>query len=512
MSLDQNLKEQLKQYLALLENPVVFHASLDSSKHSNTLRDFLSDIASLSSKISIKEKSLPLTPSFAIDSESSESGIVFAGLPLGHEFESFVLALLQVSGRAPKISQEQRERILAIEEEKHFTSYVGLSCHNCPDVVQALNIVSVLNPLISHTMVEGSWYQELVDKQGVMAVPALFEGDEQIASGRQTLDQILDLITDVKANKKLEDLATYDVLIIGGGPAGMSAAVYAARKGIKTGLIAENFGGQVNDTLGIENFIGTSYIEGPQLMNQIKRHVEEYNVDFFETYRAKSIMRSDDGLLNLETESGTIFKSKTLILATGAKWKDIHVPGEKEFQKKGIAYCVHCDGPLFRGKKVAVVGGGNSGIEAAIDLANLAEEVKVIEFMPELNADQVLQNRVRSLANIEILTNHKTTEIHGDNKVQAISVENRDTGESLKHDVDGVFIQVGLRASTDWLGDTISRNQFGEIEINARGETSLPGVFAAGDCATTAYKQIVIAMGSGATAALSAFDYLMRNN
>lgn len=510
--LDNNLKEQLKQYLALLESPVTFQLSVDGTENAIKLENFVNEVVQLSDKLSVEKTTLDYTPSFALLSPKVPGRIVFAGVPLGHEFESFVLALLQVSGRAPKITTEQKQRIQAIKSNYALKTYVSLSCHNCPDVVQALNIIAVLNPNVSHTMIEGSMFQTEVEAKGIMAVPTVLNKDEEVTSGRQTLDQLITLLSGSQAKKPLENLPTYDILVIGGGPAGQSAAIYAARKGVKTAIVTENFGGQVNDTLGIENFIGTPYTEGPKLMNQVKDHLEQYPVDLYEGNKACQISRDDEReLISLVTEDGTIFETKALIIASGAKWKNINVPGEQEFQKKGIAYCVHCDGPLFKDKVVSVVGGGNSGVEAAIDLANMAKEVNIIEFMSQLNADQVLQDKLRSYKNVNILLNTATTAILGDTKVNAISVKSRDTDEEQTLATDGVFIQVGLRATTDWLGESLERNKFGEILVNERFETKIKGVFAAGDCTNTPYKQIVIAMGQGAGAALSAFDYLVRS-
>lgn len=566
MALDTSLKQQLGQYLNLLEKPVIFHISTDNSDSSQKLQEFLGDVVSLSNKLSIVEKQLTHTPSFAMDREDYISGIEFAGIPLGHEFESFVLALLQVGGRAPKITDAQKDRILSIHEEKQFTTYVSLSCHNCPDVVQALNIMSVLNPKISHTMVEGGMFQDEIESQGIMAVPAVVHEGKIIASGRQSLDDLLNLIVGVAKAKRVEVTEPYDVLVIGGGPAGVSSAIYAARKGIRTGIVAKEFGGQVNDTLGIENLISVPYTEGPKLTAALRNHVQEYPVDIHEGFEVQTLTKRDDGLIELVVAGGSHFTSKTVIIATGARWKNINVPGEQELKTKGVAYCPHCDGPLFKGKDVAVIGGGNSGVEAAIDLAGIVNWVTLIEFMPELKADTVLQDRLRALPNVDILTNTATTAILGEQKVEGIRVQNRTTSELQELDVQGVFVQIGLVPNTEWLEDTsaaagavsavgsvddvgvvsvvdsvdnvsalsvvdsvdvvdvndavspvfptntgaVARNRFGEIEVDNKGATNIPGVFAAGDCTTAAYKQIVISVGSGATAALAAFDYLIR--
>ncbi len=512
MSLDTKLKQQLSQYLELLENPIVFHASLDESENSQKTKQFLQEIIELSDKLSMEEAQLEYTPSFQINQKGQEaSGITFAGIPLGHEFESFVLALLQVGGRAPKISDEQRKRIEKIHSKHEFTTFASLTCHNCPDVVQGLNIMSVLNPLISHTMVEGGMFQDLAEQRGIMAVPAVFDGDIQVASGRQTLDELIDLIAD-EEEVSFDDVEPFDVLVIGGGPAGCSSAIYAARKGIRTGIITKRFGGQVNDTLGIENFIGVEYTEGPKLMQQIRKHVEKYNIELFEGHDIVDLETLEDKRIKVLLASGAYLISKTVIIATGAHWRDINVPGEKEFKTKGVAYCPHCDGPLFAGKDVAVIGGGNSGVEAAIDLAGIVNKVTLIEFLPELKADQVLQKRLRSLPNVEIFTNVVTTEITGENKVNGITFKDRETDEKTHLDLAGVFVQIGLKPNTEWIKDRVKMDHMGQIEIDAHGQTSMPGVFAAGDCTTVAYKQIMISMGSGAIASLGAFDYLIRNS
>lgn len=509
MALDADIKEQLRQYLQLLENDIVLKVSADSDAVSEEMLALLEELAAISSKITIEKAELPRTPSFSVNRVGEDTGITFAGVPLGHEFSSLVLALLQVSGRAPKVDQSIIDQIKSIDGTYHFETYVSLSCHNCPDVVQALNIMSVLNPRITHTMIDGAAYKDEVENKGILAVPAVYLNGAPFGNGRMTIEEILAKLGSAPSSDKLSEKDPYDVLIIGGGPAGASAAVYAARKGIRTGIVAERFGGQILDTLSIENFISVKNTEGPKLAAALEEHVKEYNVDIIKLQRAKNIEKKD--LIEVELESGAVLKSKTVIIATGARWRNLNVPGEQEFKNKGVAYCPHCDGPLFAGKDVAVVGGGNSGIEAAIDLAGIAKHVTVLEFNPELKADKVLQNRLFSLPNVTVYTNVQTKEITGTDKVDGITFVDRATGEEKHIELAGVFVQIGLVPNTDWLEGKLERNRIGEIVVDKRGATSMPGVFAAGDCTDSAYNQIIISMGSGATAALSAFDYLIRN-
>lgn len=507
--LDNETKEQLQQYLALLESEIVFSASLDESDDSKKVQEFLTEVAEMDAKIIIEGKSLTRTPSFEINRKDAEaSGIIFAGLPMGHEFTSFILALLQVGGRAPKIDDNVAQQIKSIDRTLNFETYVSLTCHNCPDVVQALNIMAVLNPKIAHTMIEGSMYQHEVDEKEIMAVPTVLLNGETFDSGRMTIEQIIEKVSGPMSADEFADKETFDVLVIGGGPAGASSAIYAARKGIKTGMVVETFGGQVLETLGIENVIGTPYVEGPQLMRQVEDHVKQYDVDIMKGQRAKSIQKND--LIEVELENGAQLKAKTAILSTGARWRAINVPGEKEFKNKGIAYCPHCDGPLFKDKEVVVIGGGNSGIEAAIDLAGLAKHIYVLEFLPELKADQVLQDKLYSLSNVTVITNAATKEITGSSHVEALTYTDRVTNEEHTLNVEGVFILIGLMPNTEWLSGTVELSDRGEILVDKHGATNVDGIFAAGDCTDSAYKQIIISMGSGATAALGAFDYLIR--
>ncbi|MBN2222623.1 MAG: alkyl hydroperoxide reductase subunit F [Vallitaleaceae bacterium] len=505
MILSAELREQLQQYLALLEKDVLLRTSLGDNEASKQMSEFVHEVSSLSDKIHIEFKPLERTPSFALFLDQTDTGIHFAGIPLGHEFTSFVLALLQVGGRAPKISEAQKVQIQSINKSYHFESFISLSCHNCPDVVQSLNIMSVLNPRISHTMIDGALFQEEVHRKDIMAVPSVYLNGDFFESGRMTLDDILQNLGYYQSESFDEP---YDVLVIGGGPAGSAASIYSARKGIRTGMIAKRLGGQVQDTLGIENMISIPYTEGPKLAKNLEEHIRSYEVDLITGKNVIQLEKKD--LFEIELENGSTLKSKTVILATGARWRNINVPGEIEFKNKGVAYCPHCDGPLFKGKSIAVIGGGNSGIEAAIDLANLAKHVTVLEFLPELKADLVLQRRLNQLSNVSVLTNVSTEEILGDSKVSALRYKNRLTDESTTLSVEGVFILVGLVPNTEWLQETLTLNSRGEIPVDRHGATNVPGIFAAGDCTDSAYKQIVISMGSGATAALGAFDYLIR--
>lgn len=510
MHLEAEIKSQLEQYLQLLESDLVIQLSVSTDENSQAMATFIDEVVALSPRLSVERIELARTPSFMINQAGSQpSGVVFAGIPGGHEFTSFILALLQVSGRAPKVEQEIIDRIRAIDKPFHFETYISLSCHNCPDVVQAFNMMSALNPLISHTMIDGAMFQAEVEARTIMAVPTMFANEQAFGNGRTTIEEILDKVTGPADASEFADKGIFDVLVVGGGPAGASAAIYAARKGIKTGLIAQTFGGQVMETLGIENVIGTPYTEGPKLMAQVEAHVKEYPVDLMKGQQVASLEKNE--YVDITLENGAVLQSKTVVLATGARWRNINVPGEKEFKNKGVAYCPHCDGPLFAGKNVAVIGGGNSGIEAAIDLAGVVKHVTVIEFQPTLKADKVLQERVYSLPNVTVITGAKTTAITGNDTVSGLTYEDCATTQTHEIAVEGVFILIGLVPNTEWLGDSVEKTRMGEIIVDKHGATSIPAVFAAGDCTDSAYKQIIISMGSGATAALGAFDWLIRN-
>lgn len=509
MVLDKDIKEQLAKYLELMEGNVLIKVSAASDDISSNMADLVEELSSMSSKITVEKSELLRTPSFSINRIGEETGVTFAGIPLGHEFNSLVLALLQVSGRAPKADEKTIAAIRNLKGNYNFESYISLTCHNCPEVVQALNLISILNPKVTHTMIDGGVFKEEVERKNIMAVPSVYLNGEFFSSGRMSIEEILSKIGSTLDTSEFENKEPYDMLVVGGGPAGASAAIYAARKGIRTGIVVERFGGQVLDTIGIENFISVKYTEGPKLAASLEEHVKEYNVDVMNLHKAKRLERNE--FLEVELENGAVLKSKTVIISTGARWRNVGVPGEEEFKNKGVAYCPHCDGPLFKGKHVAVIGGGNSGIEAAIDLAGIVGHVTVFEFMPELKADDVLQKRIYSLNNVTVLKNVQTKEFTGTDKVNGITYIERDT-EKVKHiELDGIFVQIGLVPNTDWLDKTVERNNLGEIIIDNHGATNVPGVFGAGDCTNNPYKQIIISMGLGANAALGAFDYLIRN-
>ena len=518
--LDANIKEQLKAYMDKLQQPIELVAAYDDSKKSQELRELLEELEPMSSKISLRteESNDVRRPSFAINRVGADIGVRFAGIPMGHEFTSLVLALLQVGGHPSKASQDVIEQIQSLEGRFEFETYFSLSCQNCPDVVQALNLMSVLNPNITNTSIDGALFQDEVEQREVMAVPSVYMNGEPWGQGRMTLEEIvakLDTSSSEKDAEKINQKEAFEVLIIGGGPAGASAAIYAARKGISTGIAAERFGGQVADTMGIENLISVPYTEGPKLVAAMEQNVKEYDVDIMNMQRAeKLIPASRPGMLHqVRLENGATLKARSLVLSTGARWRQMGVPGEEEYRNKGVAYCPHCDGPLFKGKRVAVIGGGNSGVEAAIDLAGIVGHVTLIEFGAEMRADEVLQKKLRSLKNVEIITSGQTTEITGENgKVNGLNYTDRNSGEQHHISLEGVFVQIGLVPNTEWLKGDIELSQHGEIIVNDRNETSIPGVFAAGDATTVPYKQIVISMGEGSKAALSAFDFLIRNS
>ncbi|SDO01520.1 alkyl hydroperoxide reductase subunit F [Vreelandella arcis] len=517
--LDANLKSQLKAYLEKVTQPLEIVASLDDGAKSQELLGLLEDISSLSDKISLStEGHDPRTPAFAINRPGEDTGVVFAGIPMGHEFTSLVLALLHVGGHPPKASDELLDQIRALDGEMLFETYYSQSCQNCPDVVQALNLMATFNPKIRHIAIDGALFQDEVESREVMSVPGIYLNGKPFDQGRMTLEQILakvDTGAVEREAKKLNEKAAFDTLVIGGGPAGASAAIYAARKGINTGVAAERFGGQVVDTLGIENFISVSYTEGPKLVSALEEHVKDYEVDVMNLQRATSLKaaEAEGGLHEVTLESGATLKSKTLVLATGARWREMNVPGEQQYRNKGVAYCPHCDGPLFKGKHVAVIGGGNSGVEAAIDLAGIVGHVTLIEFMGEMRADAVLQKKLKSLPNVDIILNAQTTEVTGDgSRVNGLTYKDRTSDETKTLALEGIFVQIGLVPNTEWLkGSQIEMTPRGEIIVDGHGMTSVPGVFAAGDVTTVPYKQIVIAMGEGAKASLGAFDYLIRH-
>jgi alkyl hydroperoxide reductase subunit F len=517
--LDPNLKTQLKAYLERLVMPIELVSSLDDGDKSRELAELLDEIAGLSDKITVVRRDDDARrPSFAINRVGSDVSVRFAGIPLGHEFTSLVLALLQVGGYAPKVEQDLLDQVAALDGDFSFETYFSLSCQNCPDLVQALNVMSVVNPRIRHVAIDGALFQEEVEARQVMAVPAVFLNGQPFASGRMDVAQILaklDTGAIAREAEKIKAKAPFDVLVVGGGPAGAAAAIYAARKGIRTGVAAERFGGQVLDTMGIENFISVKETEGPKLAAALEQHVKSYDVDIMNLQRAEKLVpaREPGGLVEVQLASGATLKARTVVLSTGARWRNMNVPGEEQYKNRGVAYCPHCDGPLYKGKRVAVIGGGNSGVEAAIDLAGIVSHVTLIEFDTKLRADEVLQRKLRSLPNVSIILNALTTEVLGDGqKVTGLTYKDRATDELHEVELEGIFVQIGLLPNTEWLKGVVELSPRGEIVIDDRGHTSVPGVFAAGDATTVPYKQIVIAMGAGSTAALSAFDHLIRTS
>jgi alkyl hydroperoxide reductase subunit F len=511
--LDTAIRNQLRTYLEKLQRPIELVASTDDSAKSAEMVALLEDIATLSDKVSVRLAGTDeRRPSFSIGLAGEAHRVRFAGIPMGHEFTSLVLALLQTGGHPPKVSAEVIAQIRGLPAGLKFETFVSLSCHNCPDVVQALNLLSVINPGISHVMVDGALFQAEVEQRQVMAVPTVMLNGVEFGQGRMSIEEIvakLDTGAAARDAEKLKARAPYDVLVVGGGPAGASAAIYAARKGIRTGVLSERFGGQVLDTMGIENFISVKATEGPKLAMALEQHVAEYGVDVVNLQKAARLIPGE--MHEVVLENGASLKARTVILSTGARWREMNVPGEKEYRGKGVAYCPHCDGPLFKGKRVAVIGGGNSGVEAAIDLAGIVAQVTLLEFDSKLRADAVLQAKLASLPNVKVITSALTTEVNGDGqRVTGLAYKDRISGEQRQIPLEGIFVQIGLLPNTDWLKDSLALSPRGEIEIDARGETSVPGVYAAGDCTTVPYKQIIISMGAGATAALSAFDHLIR--
>ncbi len=514
--LEQELKSQLKTYLEYLRRPIVLSANLDDSASSEDMRALLAEIAAASELVALQEVPAAAgvrVPSFAIHAIGEEPRVRFAGIPLGHEFTSLVLALLHVGGHPPKVGAEVLEQVRGLEGDFRFETYFSQSCQNCPDLVQALNLLAAHNPRVTHVAIDGAVFRQEVDELKVMAVPTVYLNGQKFGQGRMELEEVLARIDTAAASRKATELsnkAPFDLLVVGGGPAGASAAIYAARKGIRTGLVADRFGGQVLDTLAIENFISVKETQGPHFAAALEAHLGCYEVDVMKHQRVKRLMPGE--LLEVELESGGRLATRSVVLAPGARWRDMNVPGEQEYRTRGVTYCPHCDGPLFKGKSVAVIGGGNSGVEAAIDLAGVVKHVTLLEFAEQLKADDILQRKLLSLHNVEVIVSARTTEVLGDGeKVVGLRYEERNSGLLKELSVEGVFVQIGLLPNTDFLKDVVELSRFGEIVVDDHGRTNVPGVFAAGDATTTPYKQIVIATGDGAKAALGAFDYLIRS-
>ena len=515
--LDSNIQAQLSAYLERLQHPIELVASLDDRPASAEMRELITEIAALNDKVTARfDGSDARRPSFQITRQGADMGVRFAAIPMGHEFTSLVLALLQAGGHPPKVEADVIEQIQSLEGDFVFETYMSLTCHNCPDVVQALNLMAVLNPRIRHVAVDGGLFQAEVEERQIMAVPSIYLNGQPFGNGRMEIAEILKKVDTGSAARdaaKLGQKGEFDVLIVGGGPAGAAAAVYAARKGIKTGIVAERFGGQTLDTLGIENYVSVLETQGPKFAAALEAHAKAYDVDIMNGQRVAKLepAAQSGGAISVTLDNGAVLKGRSVILSTGARWKNVNVPGEAEYRNKGVAYCPHCDGPLFKGKKVAVIGGGNSGVEAAIDLAGVVDHVTVVEFADQLKADAVLVNKLKSLPNVEIHTNAQTTEITGDGqKVDGLVFKNRADGSEHRLPLAGVFVQIGLVPNTEFLKGVVELSRYGEIIVDAKGATNLPGVYAAGDATTTPFKQIIIAAGDGAKAALSAFDHLIR--
>lgn len=519
----QSMLEKVKQHLQSIRKPIAIEASLDETAASNQLKQLLQALQSSSDKIRLSFDGRDTRkPSFSIRQDAMagedaiEEALRFAAIPLGHEFSSLVLALLWAGAHPPKVAESQLAQIKSLKGSFRFEVYMSLSCHNCPDVVQALSLMALVNPAVKTVVIDGALFQSEVDARKMMAVPSIYLNGEFFGAGRMGLSEILaklDQSLPAEQALALSKREAYDLLVIGGGPAGVSAAIYAARKGIRTGLIADRLGGQLNDTMAIENFISLPLTDGPKLSSALENHLKTYDIDLITMQRVKKLRPTDkgEGLVQIDLESGAQLEARSLVISTGARWRQLGIPGEERYRNKGVAYCPHCDGPLYKGKRVAVVGGGNSGVEAAIDLAGLASQVTLLEFAPNLKADAVLIEKLSSLPNVQVMTGAMTRAIEGeDGVVSALTYVDQRDGTEHRLALEGVFVQIGLVPNTEWLKGTLELNTQGEIIVDAKGQTSLKGVFAAGDVTTTPFKQIIIAAGDGAKAALGAFDDLIR--
>ena len=522
--IDQNLLDAIKSYSENMTRPITFVLGSGEHEKRSELIDFLSKIAGTTDKINFDaqatDDSLPSAISFAIyshlDGALSDTGIVFSGIPGGHEFTSLVLAILQAGGHTLKLDEGIQKLIKRFNKPLQFQTYVSLSCHNCPEVVQALNQFAILNDDISNEMIDGGLFQEQVEANNIQGVPAVFLNGKPFANGlidtakliEKLQEQFPDLLAEAGADE--DQLEQQDVTIIGAGPAGVAAAIYTARKGLKVTMVADRIGGQVKDTQDIENLISVPLTTGNELSANFEKHLREYNITLKEHVSVKEIGETAEENYSIHLNTGESFETRSIILATGAQWRKLGVPGEEENIGQGVAYCAHCDGPFFKGKDIAVIGGGNSGVEAALDLAGIVNHVTVLEFADDLKADQVLINKAKEKDNIEFITNAATQEIKAtDNKVTSIVYQDRSTGETHERDLSGVFVQIGLVPNTDFVKGFVDLNRFGEIEIDERCRTDRKGIFACGDVTTVPFKQINIAMGEGSKAALSAFEYLV---
>lgn len=514
--LDTSLKEQLQSLFADLKSQYTFDIKVSEQHESRTeLLELLADVVACSPKLS-NQISEGNGLEFSILKDGVDTGIKFRGIPNGHEFTSLLLAILNSDGKGKNIPDEFiLNRVKALKGPIKLTTYVSLTCTNCPDIVQALNIMAISNPDISHEMVDGAINQEEVDALKLQGVPAVFADGKLIHVGRGDFAELLAKLEDKygsETSSSDDEVKKYDVIVIGGGPAGCSAAIYSARKGLKVGLLAERIGGQVKETVGIENLISVSKTTGEELSNNLKKHMQDYPIDLLEHRKVEKVEKVENNNKLIHVNGGEQFITPALIIATGASWRKLNIPGESEYIGKGVAFCPHCDGPFYKGKHVAVIGGGNSGIEAAIDLAGICSKVTVFEFMEELKADTVLQNKARSLPNVEIILNTQTTEVLGNEKVTGLKVKDRATDEERIISLDGIFVQIGLAANSGVFKDFVNTNRFGEIEIDTHCRTNVSGVYAAGDVTTVPYKQIIISMGEGAKASLSAFEDRIRGN
>ncbi len=516
--LDNNILEQLNSVFAKLEKNVVLAYKPCTHSDQKNLVEMLEQVASTSTKINTFLTTGPSAPfpEFHVEYDGRPNGICFKGIPSGHEFTSLILAILNSDGKGKLPDEAVQAKIKSLKGPIEITTYVSLSCENCPDVIQTLNQMAVIHGNFKHTMIDGAYKQEEIQALGIQGVPSVMVNNKMIYSGRlnmidliNTLEKTFGIESHLEAQPKNFDLGIYDVIVLGGGPAGSSAAIYSARKGLKTAILAERFGGQVQDTKGIENLIGVKYTEGPQLAAQLAGHISEYPIKTLEFRRVAKIENNieKDALKTIYIEGGEFIKTKAIIVATGAKWRELGIPGEKEYIGRGVAFCPHCDGPYYKGKKIAVVGGGNSGVEAAIDLAGIVKEIVLFEFMDTLKADKVLVDKLKSLPNVSIVTNARTAQVLGDGgKVIGLEYENRKTNEMMKVDLDGIFVQIGLLPNSSFVKDLVETTKFGEIVIDNKGRTNVQGIYAAGDVTTVPYKQIIIAMGEGAKSALAAFE------
>lgn len=513
--LEQALKEQIRSLFVNLKSNFTFQITLSTDSAINEeLIALLQDVASCSEKIDITTQ-IGDALSFTILKNGIPSSIKFRAIPNGHEFSTLLLAILNMDGIGKNIPDDViANRINALKGEIHVQSYISLTCTNCPDVVQALNLMSILNPNIHHEIIDGGINQQEVEKLNIQAVPSVYANGALLHVGRSSLGELLAKLEEnigTRAQAISTEVKEYDVIVAGGGPAGVSAAIYSARKGLKVALVAEHIGGQVAETVAIENMISVPQTTGSHLVANLKSHLNEYAIDILENRRIDHF-EITDGKKQIKTSMGETFATPALIIATGASWRRLNVPGESQYIGSGVAFCAHCDGPFYKGKKVAVIGGGNSGLEAAIDLSAIASEVTVLEYLDELKGDQVLQDKIKDIKNIKIFTGIETQNIEGDgSKVTAIQFNNRHSGEAHSSNIDGVFVQIGLSANSQVFRHLVEVNRAGEIVIDSRCRTNLPGVYAAGDVSEVPFKQIVIAMGEGAKASLTAFEDRLKN-